>query len=57
VKTIYRDTQDSKGGPWDFGSGSYGTEEAKARLKGEHKKSKKNKRDKGTAVCSLFFGR
>lgn len=50
----YRDTQDSKGGPWDFGSGSYGTEEAKARLKGETKKKKKNKHDKGTYSWSSF---
>jgi hypothetical protein len=32
---LYRDAGDSNGGPWDFGSGSYNTKEAKAKLKGE----------------------
>ena len=32
---LYRQTGDSNGGMWNFESGSYGTEEAKAKLKGE----------------------
>jgi hypothetical protein len=43
----FRDKNDSEGGMWNFGSGSYGTEEAKAKIKGEkfHKHSKKKESD------------
>jgi hypothetical protein len=51
---LYRDTGDSNGGPWDFGSGSYNTAEAKAKLKGEDHKVNLTKSSKPKNIQDDF---